>query len=127
MRRSPVIPEDGPPPSGTYTPGIRVGRLLFVSGQAPLGNDGDPIGGPVADQVRRALENVERVARAAGGTLAEAVRMGVYLDDLSDFAEMDAEYRTFFAGVPPARTTIQSNLREFAVEIDAVILLPEED
>jgi enamine deaminase RidA (YjgF/YER057c/UK114 family) len=60
---------------------------------------------PVADQVRRALENVERVARAAGGTLAEAVR----------------------ADVPPARTTIQSNLREFAVEIDAVTLPPEED
>ena len=127
MRRDPVTPADGPPPSGTYSPGMRVGRLLFVSGQAPLDGEGEPIGGPVSGQVLKALENLERVARAAGGALADAVRVGVYLDDLSDFAEMDCAYRTIFTGVPPARTTIQSNLREFAVEIDAVILLPEEE
>jgi 2-iminobutanoate/2-iminopropanoate deaminase len=126
MRRDPVTPADGPPPSGTYSPGMRVGQLLFVSGQAPLGDDGVPVGGPVDAQVRKALENVDRVVRAAGGRLSDAVRVGVYLDHLRHFAEMDAAYRTFFEDVPPARTTIQSNLGEFAVEIDAVILLPEE-
>jgi reactive intermediate/imine deaminase len=126
MERRPITPSDGPPPSGTYSAGIQVGQLLFVSGQAPLDDEGVPIGGPVAGQVRRALENVDRVARAAGGGLAEAVRVGVYLDNLNDFDEMDAAYRGFFGDPTPARTTIQSNLQDFAVEIDAVILLPEE-
>ena len=73
--------------------------------------------------MRRTLQNLAAVARAGGSSLSRAVRIGVYLRDLADFAEMDAAYREFFAGaVLPARTTIQSDLVGFDVEIDAIVM-----
>jgi 2-iminobutanoate/2-iminopropanoate deaminase len=115
---------DAPPQSGAYSQGIEVNGLLFLSGQAPLDAAGEFAGGSVADQVRRTLENLDVVARSAGTSLALAARVGVYLRDLADFAEMDAAYRGFFAesAVLPARTTIQSDLVGFDVEIDAVVV-----
>jgi 2-iminobutanoate/2-iminopropanoate deaminase len=116
---------DAPPQSGGYSQGIEVNGLLFLSGQAPLDAAGEFVGGSVADQVRRTLQNLEAVAQAAGTSLARAARVGVYLRDLADFGEMDAAYREFFAPntVLPARTTIQSDLVGFDVEIDAVVVL----
>ena len=71
------------------------------------------------------LGNLDAVARAAGGTLQAAVRVGMYLSDLAHFDEMDAAYRAFFADPMPARTTIQSDLVGFDVEGDAVVWLGE--
>jgi 2-iminobutanoate/2-iminopropanoate deaminase len=65
------------------------------------------------------------VARAAGGSLSRAVRVGVFLSSMDHFAEMNAVYREFFEDVLPARTTIQSDLVRFDVEIDAVVWLGE--
>ena len=69
------------------------------------------------------LGNLDAVARAAGGSLQAAVRVGMYLSDLAHFDEMDAAYRTFFTDPMPARTTIQSDLIGFDVEADAVVWL----
>ena len=71
------------------------------------------------------LSNLDAVARAAGGSLQSAVRVGMYLSDLAHFDEMDAEYRRFFSDPMPARTTIQSDLIVFDVEGDAVVFLGE--
>jgi enamine deaminase RidA (YjgF/YER057c/UK114 family) len=73
--------------------------------------------------VRQVLENLDAVARAAGGSLQNAVRCGMYLSSLKHFDEMDAEYRRFFNEPMPARTTIQSDLIAFDVEADAVVWL----
>ena len=80
-----------------------------------------------ADQVRLALENVRRVAAAAGARLEDAVRVGVYLTDLANFEAMDAIYRTFFEEPLPARTTIQAGLNAVDIEIDAIIALKRTD
>ena len=69
------------------------------------------------------LENLDAVAKAAGGSLQDAVRVGMYITDMRHFAEMDAEYRSFFDDPKPARTTIQSDLVGFDVEGDAVVWL----
>jgi 2-iminobutanoate/2-iminopropanoate deaminase len=122
----PVLPNDGAPaPSGAYSPGIRIDGLLFLSGQLPYDETGTMRRGSITEQVTLALDNLDRVARAAGGRLEHAVRVGVYLRDLADFDEMDAAYRARFGGVLPARTTIQTNFHETDVEIDAVIALPD--
>ena len=123
MLRSPVRPSDGPPPMGAYSPGIRVGNLLFLSGQAPFDGNGTLVRGSVATQVSQALSNLDRVARAGGTSLQHAARVGVYLSDLSHFPEMDVAYRAFFTEDPPARTTIQSDLVGFDVEIDAIVVV----
>jgi 2-iminobutanoate/2-iminopropanoate deaminase len=123
--RQQVTSPEAPPQSGGYSQGVRAGNLLFLSGQAPFTAGGELVSGSTTEQVRQALANLDAVARAGGASLAQAVRVGVYLRDLADFDEMDAAYRAFFAGteVLPARTTIQSDLIGFDVEIDAVVLV----
>lgn len=110
----------------SYSPGLRSGGMLYVSGQVPI----DPLTGDkpaeFSDQVRLALENVRRVAAAAGGRLQDAVRVGVYLADLANFEAMDQIYRTFFEDPLPARTTIQAGLNAVDIEIDAIIALDAE-
>jgi 2-iminobutanoate/2-iminopropanoate deaminase len=123
MTRTPILSDAAPAPSGGYSQAIRAGDFLFLAGQGPYDAAGTRVGTTIAEQVRQVLENLDAVARAAGGSLQDAVRVGMYITDLKHFAEMDAEYRTFFTGTMPARTTIQSNLVGFDVEGDAVVWL----
>ena len=121
--REQISTGEAPPPGGAYSQAIRVGDLLFLAGQGPFDQQGQFVGGSVADQTRRTLENLDAVARAGGGSLAQAIRVGVYLSSLEHFAEMNSAYGEFFGEPLPARTTIQSDFPAFDVEIDAVVWL----
>lgn len=112
-----------PPSGGPYSQAIRLGSLLFLAGQAPVDQEGAVRRGTVAEQTLLALENLEAVAKAAGGSMRNAVRVGVYLSSLEHFGEMNATYREFFVEPFPARTTIQSEFPDFDVEIDAIVWL----
>jgi reactive intermediate/imine deaminase len=123
MPREAVRSHEAPPPSGGYSQAVRVGDLLYLAGQGPYDASGTRVGETIAEQVQQVLSNLDAVARAAGGSLRNAVRVGVYLSDLRHFDEMDATYREFFPDPKPARTTIQSDLVGFDVEVDAVVWL----
>jgi 2-iminobutanoate/2-iminopropanoate deaminase len=114
--------EGAPAPSGLYSHAVRAGSLVFLAGQGPA----DPASGetPVGfeEQVRQTLRNLAVVAQAAGGSLAGAVRVGVYLRDMGGFETMNRVYGEFFTAPYPARTTIQSDM-EIEVEIDAILEL----
>jgi 2-iminobutanoate/2-iminopropanoate deaminase len=124
MSRDPVSTGQAPAPSGSYSQGIRAGGLLFCSGQGPFNSANERVGETIAEQVQQVLENLDAVARAAGATLQDAVRVGMFISDMAHFDEMEAAYGTFFGHPMPARTTVQSNLVGFDVEGDAVIFLP---
>jgi reactive intermediate/imine deaminase len=126
MPRVPVLSEAAPAPSGGYSQAIRAGDFLFLAGQGPYDATGERVGVGIAEQVRQVLHNLDAVARAAGGSLQGAVRVGMYISDMRHFDEMDAEYRAFFRDPMPARTTIQSDLVGFDVEGDAVVWLGAE-
>jgi len=101
--------------------------LLFCSGQTPLDPaTGKLVEGSIGDQTRRCLENLQLVCAAAGASLADAVRMGIYVTDMGVFAQVNEAYATFFSSDPPARSTIGvASLPLGAdVEIDAVVALP---
>jgi 2-iminobutanoate/2-iminopropanoate deaminase len=104
-----------------------VGELLFCSGQIPLDPaTGQLVGTSAPEQARRCLENLQAVCHAAGVSLARAVRLTVYMTDLSEFAAVNEVYGAFFAGEePPARVTVEvSGLpRGALVEIDAIVAL----
>jgi 2-iminobutanoate/2-iminopropanoate deaminase len=111
---------------GPYSHAVRSGGLLFCSGQTPLDPEtGVLVEGTVGDRTRRCLDNLAAVCGAAGADLANAVRCGVYVTDLSVFAEVNAAYAEYFPGDPPARTTIGvASLPVGAdVEIDAIVAL----
>jgi 2-iminobutanoate/2-iminopropanoate deaminase len=123
MPRTKILSPDAPAPAGSYSQAVRAGDFLYLAGQGPFDAAGERAGETVAEQVERVLENLDAVARAAGGSLQAAVRVGMYLSDLVHFDEMDAAYRSFFSDPMPARTTIQSDLIGFEVEADAVVWL----
>jgi len=125
MGREPILSPDAPQPSGGYSQAIRSGGFLFLSGQGPYDASGNRVGESIADQVRQVLANLDAVARAAGGSLQNAVRVGMYISDMKHFEEMDAAYRQVFGDPRPARTTIQSDLVGFDVEGDAIVWLGE--
>jgi reactive intermediate/imine deaminase len=126
MSKEAVASPQAPSAIGPYSPAIRSGNLLFVSGQIPLDpSTGALVVGDIAVQTRRVLDNLGALVAAAGGTLADVTRTTVYLVDLNDFQAMNAVYGTYFTAPCPARSTVEvSRLpRDARVEIDAIAVL----
>jgi 2-iminobutanoate/2-iminopropanoate deaminase len=124
--RDPVTALGAPAAVGPYSHAVRTGGLLFCSGQTPLDPEtGKLVEGSIGDQTRRCLQNLEVVCAAAGASLRDAVRLGVYVTDMGTFPQVNEAYATFFGDGPPARTTIgvASLPLGAAVEIDAVVAL----
>jgi len=117
-----AITPPGSTTAGPYSPGVRAGDYLFVSGQIAYGEALRTSG--VEEQTARALENVRDVLSAAGLTLADVVKTTSYLDGEADFAKFNSVYATYFEVPRPARTTVRSQLSSLIpgllVEIDAI-------
>jgi len=119
---------NAPPAIGPYSQGIRVGRTVYVSGEVGADPTGTITGPSIGDQTDQALTNIGYILGAAGLTLDNGVTTTVYLVNVSDFAEMNAHYATFFKTTPPARATIQvAGLPKHGalVEISAIAVAPE--
>ena len=111
------------PPVGAYSPAVRAGGLIFVSGQVPKDpHTGATLGGDVSEQTRRVLANVERVLRSAGATLSDVVSVTAYLQHIEDWDAFDAVYRAIFQPPYPTRTTVGANLHGFLVEISVIAM-----
>ncbi len=118
-----VRSDEAPSPIGPYSQGIKVGNLLFLSGQTgtdPKTNQLNP--GSIEDQTKQTLENLAAVLRANGMSMENVVNTTVFLKDVNDFGKMNAVYATFFKDKPPARATVQvARLpRDALVEISAI-------
>ena len=122
-----VVTADGAPAAiGPYSHAASAGGLLFCSGQIPLDPaSGELVGETPGEQARQCLQNLEAVCTAAGAALGDAVRVTVYLTDMSAFAEVNEVYGTFFVSDPPARVAIGVGAlpKGAQVEIDAVVAL----
>jgi len=119
-----VRTDKAPAPKGPYSQGRIAGGMLFVAGQGPFDAKGNMVGSTIAEQTRATLANVKAIVEAAGATMADVVKVNVYLTDLKNFAAMNEVYATFFPEPFPARTTVEAGLLGFLVEIDAVAELP---
>jgi reactive intermediate/imine deaminase len=111
---------------GPYSQAVRVGNLLFVSGQIPLDPaSGQIVPGDIVAQTQRVLENLMAILHAAGCSAADVVRTTVYLVDLADFAAVNETYGRFFQAPHPARSTVQvvALPRGAHVEIDAIAVI----
>jgi 2-iminobutanoate/2-iminopropanoate deaminase len=127
--RESVTAPDAPAAVGPYVHAVKAGGLLFCSGQIPLDpRTGDLTGATAAEQAGRCLENLAAVCNAAGTTLGKAVRMTIYLTDMSAYASVNEVYGSFFESDPPARVAIgvAALPRGAMVEIDAVVALEEQ-
>lgn len=126
MSRTIIHTDSAPQAIGPYSQAVRVGQTVYLSGQIPL----DPataelVGGDITAQTRRVFENLTAVCAAAGGSLADIVRVGIYLTDLADFAAVNAVMAEYCRQPYPARSTIGVSAlpRGARVEIDAIVVL----
>jgi 2-iminobutanoate/2-iminopropanoate deaminase len=116
-----TLGDDYPPPAGAYSPAVRAGELLFVSGQVPRDpRTGATVGGDVVAQSRRVLDNLRLVLEAAGASLDDVVSVTVYLADVADWGTFNDLYRATFRPPYPARTVVGAQLRGVLVEVSAV-------
>jgi 2-iminobutanoate/2-iminopropanoate deaminase len=122
-----LSPPGIPAPRGPYSPAVRAGDFIFVSGQVPVDPATNELSsGDIKHETRVAINNVKLVLKGAGATLADVVRVGVYLGDGKDFAAMNEVYTEFFGSAKPARSTIVCGFAaEIKVEIDCVAYKPK--
>jgi 2-iminobutanoate/2-iminopropanoate deaminase len=122
MKQS-IASDAAPKAIGPYSPAVRSGNLVFVSGQVPIDPaTGNMVDGDVAAQTRRVFDNIKALLDAAGLTFAHVVRTTVFLADMNDFAAMNTIYATYFSEPYPARATVQvARLpKDARVEIDVI-------
>lgn len=110
-----------PPPAGPYSPAVRAGPFVFVSGQVPKDpKTGELLGTTVEEQARGTLANLRRVLQAAGATTEDVVACTVYLVDENDWGRFNEVYRTVFSPPYPTRTVVGASLRGVLVEVSAI-------
>jgi 2-iminobutanoate/2-iminopropanoate deaminase len=120
---TPISRGGSAPATGAYSPALRWGDLVFVSGQGPIGPDGVVMSGTIEDETKLTLENIGTLLLAAGSDLDHVVKCSCYLADMRDFARFDGVYRAAFGGRLPARTTVQAGLDGIKIEIDAIAVI----
>ena len=111
--------------TGAYSSGVLSNGFLFVSGQGPLDlQTGEVVHGTIEEETLLTLSHVQKIVEAAGGTVEDIVKCTVHLSDINHFERYDAAYGSFFTGIRPARTTVQSVLSEgILIEIDAIAIV----
>ena len=124
--RQAISAADAPAAIGPYSPAIKAGNLLFVSGQVAIDTvTGTLVPGDVSAQTDQVMRNLGALLHAAGAGFEHVVRTTVYLADMNDFGAMNAVYGRYVADPPPARATVEvSRLpRDARVEIDLIAVL----
>jgi 2-iminobutanoate/2-iminopropanoate deaminase len=122
-----IFPPGVPAPRGPYSPAVRAGDFIFVSGQVPV----DPasqqlISDDIGTETRRVLTNIQEILKGCNAGMADVVKCNVYLADGSDFSGMNAVYAEFFGDAKPARATVVTGFAVpgIRVEIEAIAYQP---
>jgi 2-iminobutanoate/2-iminopropanoate deaminase len=111
---------------GPYSPALKIGNLLFLSGSIPLDpSTGQLVEGGIKEQATRVMENIKALLAAAGADFSQVARTTVFMVDLAEFAAMNEIYSSYFTAPYPARSTVQvvKLPRDVRVEIDVIAVL----
>jgi 2-iminobutanoate/2-iminopropanoate deaminase len=126
MRPHIIEPANSPKPVGPYSHAVRVGDLLFCSGQIPLTKDGKLVEGGINEQTRQVLENVKAILQDQSLAFDNVIKATVFMTDLGEFADMNKIYGDYFKSNFPARSTVQVAAlpRGARVEIEIIACYP---
>lgn len=118
---------DAAPPVGPYSPALRCGKWVFISGQIPLDSLGNLVTGDIHQQTERVLANIKTQLEAAGCSMADVCKTTIFLRDMEDFAAVNTIYRLAFPEPFPARSTVgvAALPKDAQIEIEAIAFLPE--
>jgi 2-iminobutanoate/2-iminopropanoate deaminase len=121
MVREFIRTPNAPQPAGPYSQAIKAGSFVFVAAQGPVDPKTGKMGEEIESQTRQTLLNVKAILEAAGSTMADVVKVSVFLKNAGDFSKMNEIYKTFFPQNPPTRTTVEAKFAgSMLVEIDAI-------
>ena len=123
-----IFPPGIPSPRGPYSPAVRAGDFIYVSGQGPVDPATDKLSlGGIQHETRVVLTNIRTILEGCGATLADVVKCSVFLQDVREFDKMNEVYAEFFGSAKPARTTVQAmfHVSAMRVEIDCVAYKPK--
>ncbi len=128
IKKETIHPESAPIPAGPYSPALRAGSMVFVSGQTPEKPGSDElVEGGIREQAIQVMENIKNILAAASCTMDNVVRVNAHLLDINGFDEYNEVYKTYFNKPYPARTTVQSVIPGGGlVEVDVIAMLPED-
>jgi reactive intermediate/imine deaminase len=122
MSKRAVSTPEAAPPGGPYSQAVVAGDHVYLAGAVPTRPDGSWVRGSFEEQARQVFTNLQKTAEAAGASLTDAVRVGVYLRDFGDFEAMNTVFAEFFGPEnAPVRTTIPVALNGFDIEVDAIL------
>lgn len=124
MNKQTVSTPNAPAAIGPYSQGVKVGNLIFTSGQLPMNPQSGELVADIEGATKQSLENVKAILESAGSSIDKVVKTVVFLRDMNDFVAMNAVYATYFPNNPPARSAIQvARLpKDAVVEIEAIAL-----
>src|SRR5208337_1890848 len=119
--RKVITTSNAPLPASVYSQAIVADGFVFVAGQAAINPETNAMElGDIRSETERTLKNIQAILIAAGSSLEQVVRFGVFLSDLTDFAAMNEVFQNFFPSEPPARTTVGVQLPKIKIEIDCI-------
>jgi len=122
-----IRPPGAPIPRGPYSPAVRAGDFIYVSGQGPIDPASNEFSyGDIKHETRLVLTNIRNILTASGAAMADVVKCSVFLSSGQDFAAMNEVYAEFFGDAKPARTTVEAKFAnpKMKVEIDCVAYKP---
>jgi len=123
IERKQIFTENAPAAVGPYSQGIKSDGFLFISGQLPIDMETGEFPKAIGEQAKCCLNNLEAIAKEAGTSLQNAVKLTVFLTDMNDFAEVNAAYTEYFPNIPPARSCIAVSAlpKNAEIEIEAIV------
>ncbi|MDI6705784.1 MAG: RidA family protein [Bacillota bacterium] len=126
MSKEIISTSKAPGAVGPYSQGVKVGNLIFTSGQIAINPEtGELVKGDIKEQTRQVLRNLEAVLNAAGSGLDKVIKATVFINDMAKFGEVNEVYASFFEGDYPARSCVEvSRLpKDVAVEIETIAVV----
>jgi 2-iminobutanoate/2-iminopropanoate deaminase len=123
-----LAPPGSPAPKGHYSPAVRAGDFIFVSGQGPFDPaTGQLCSGDIQHETKATLKNVQHILKGCGSGLEDVVKTSVFLADISEFSDFDKAYGEAFGPTKPARTTVSAKFSnpKMKVEIDCIAYKPK--
>ena len=124
MNKQTLNTQNAPAAIGPYSQGVKVGNLIFTSGQLPINSQSGELVADIEGATKQSLDNVKAILESSGSSMDKVVKTVVFLKDMNDFAAMNTVYATYFSTNPPARSAVQvARLpKDAIVEIEAIAL-----
>ena len=122
MQKEIISTAKAPAAIGPYSQGVKIGDLIFTSGQLPVNSETGEMPSDIKEATKQSLENIKAILEEAGSSLDKVIKVVVFIKDMNDFAKVNEVYRTYFTENPPARSCIEvARLpKDAVIEIEAV-------